>query len=71
MAKNKAEDARISVRNIRRHAKEALEQAREGRRGRRGRGAPAPRSGSTAITKKHVDEIDELLKHKEAELLEV
>ena len=33
--------------------------------------SPAPRSGSTAMTKKHTDAIDELLKHKEAELLEV
>ena len=33
--------------------------------------SPAPRSGSTAITKKHIDAIDEMLKHKEAELLEV
>ena len=33
--------------------------------------SPAPRSGSTAVTKTHTDQIDELLKHKEAELLEV
>ena len=30
-----------------------------------------PRSGSTASTKKHTDAIDDLLKHKESELLEV
>ena len=71
VASTKAEDARVSVRNIRRTAKDDAREARQGRRGRRGRGRRAPRRSSTTITKKHVDQIDELLKHKEAELLEV
>ena len=33
--------------------------------------SPAPRRSSTRTTKKYTDQIDELLKHKEAELLEV
>jgi ribosome recycling factor len=70
MAKAKAEDGRISVRNIRRHAKQTLEKLeKDGEVGKDDvTGAEKRLDG---ITKKHVDEIDELLKHKEAELLEV
>ena len=70
MARAKAEDGRVSVRNIRRNAKQALE--RLGSEGEVGKddvtGAEKRLDG---VTKKHVDEIDEMLKHKEAELLEV
>jgi ribosome recycling factor len=70
MAHRKAEDGRVSVRNIRRHAKQSLEKL--GADGEVGKddvtGAEKRLDG---ITKKHVDEIDEMLKHKEAELLEV
>jgi len=70
MAKSKAEDGRISVRNIRRHAKQTLEKLeKDGEVGKDDvTGAEKRLDG---ITKKHVDEIDEMLKHKEAELLEV
>jgi ribosome recycling factor len=70
MAKHKAEDGRVSVRNIRRHAKQSLEKlASDGEVGKDDvTGAEKRLDG---ITKKHVDEIDEMLKHKEAELLEV
>ena len=70
MAKTKAEDGRISVRNIRRHAKQTLEKLeKDGEVGKDDvTGAEKRLDG---ITKKHVDEIDEMLKHKEAELLEV
>jgi ribosome recycling factor len=70
MAKAKAEDGRISVRNIRRHAKQALEKLeKDGEVGKDDvTGAEKRLDG---ITKKHVDEIDEMLKQKEAELLEV
>ena len=40
VARHKAEDARISMRNIRRHAKDALDKLHQGRRGRRGRRPP-------------------------------
>ncbi|MDN5630644.1 ribosome recycling factor [Kocuria sp.] len=64
----KAEAGRVSVRNIRRHAKEAIEKLvkdgevgeDDGKRGEK---------DLDAVTKKHIDQIDELLKNKEAELL--
>jgi len=70
MAKAKAEDGRISVRNIRRNAKQALEKLeKDGEVGKDDvTGAEKRLDG---ITKKHVDEIDEMLKHKESELMEV
>ena len=70
MAKGKAEDGRVSVRNIRRNAKQALEKLeKDGEVGKDDvTGAEKRLDG---ITKKHTDEIDEMLKHKEAELLEV
>ena len=45
MAHHQAEDAKVSVRNIRRHAKTHPREARQGRRGRRGRGG-ARREGA-------------------------
>jgi ribosome recycling factor len=70
MAKSKAEDGRISVRNIRRHAKQALEKLeKDGEVGKDD--VTGAEKRLDAMTKKHVDAIDEMLKHKEAELLEV
>jgi ribosome recycling factor len=70
MAKHKAEDGRVSVRNIRRHAKQSLEKlGSDGDVGKDDVTGAEKRLDS--ITKKHVDDIDEMLKHKEAELLEV
>jgi ribosome recycling factor len=70
LARSKAEDSRISVRSIRRTAKQALEKLeKDGEVGQDDViGAEKRLDG---MTKKHVDEIDDLLKHKEAELLEV
>ena len=70
MAKSKAEDGRVSVRNIRRNAKQTLEKLeKDGEVGKDDvTGAEKRLDG---ITKKHTDEIDDMLKHKEAELLEV
>ena len=70
LAKTKAEDGRVSVRNIRRHAKQALEKAeKDGEVGKDDvTGAEKRLDG---LTKKATDAIDELLKHKEAELMEV
>jgi ribosome recycling factor len=70
VAKAKAEDARIAIRNIRRSAKEALEKmAKDGDVGKDdvARGEKALED----LTTKAVGHIDEMLKHKEAELLEV
>ena len=70
VAKSKAEEARVSVRNIRRHAKDQVEKSiKDGETGEdEGKSAEKRLEG---LTKKYVDSIDELLKHKEAELLEV
>ena len=70
MAKTKAEDGKISVRHIRRNAKQALEKLeKDGEVGKDD--VTGAEKKLDAMTKKHVDEVDEMLKHKEAELLEV
>jgi ribosome recycling factor len=70
VARSKAEEGRVSVRNIRRHAKQALDKLeKDGEVGKDDvTGAEKRLDG---LTKKHVDSIDDMLKHKEAELLEV
>jgi ribosome recycling factor len=70
VAKTKGEDAKVSVRNIRRHAKEAIDKlVKDGEVGEDdGRRAEKELDDLTA---KHTAKIDDLLKHKEAELLEV
>jgi ribosome recycling factor len=70
VARAKAEDGRVSVRNIRRHAKQGLEKlATDGEVGKDDvTGAEKRLDG---LTKAHTDKIDDLLKHKEAELIEV
>ena len=70
LAKAQAEDGRVSVRNVRRTAKQGLEKLeKDGEVGKDDvTGAEKRLDG---ITKSHTDAIDEMLKHKEAELLEV
>jgi ribosome recycling factor len=70
VARTKAEDAKISVRNIRRHAKETIDKLiKDGEVGEdEGKRGEKELDGFTA---KHTSQIDEALKHKEAELLEV
>ena len=70
LARTKAEDGRVAVRNLRRTAKQNLEKLeKDGEVGKDDvTGAEKRLDG---ITKKHTDAIDELLKSKEAELLEV
>ncbi|WP_268236452.1 ribosome recycling factor [Marmoricola endophyticus] len=70
VARAKAEDGRVSVRNIRRTAKQSLEKL--GADGEVGKDdVTGAEKKLDATTKKHTDAIDEMLKHKEAELLEV
>ena len=70
IAKAKAEDARVSVRNVRRRAKEELDRInKEGEAGEDEVGRAEKELEQ--VTKRHVDVIDELLRHKETELLEV
>ncbi len=70
LARTKGEDAKISIRNIRRKAKEELDRiSKDGEAGEDEVGRAEKEL--EALTKKHVDNIDEVLKGKEAELLEV
>jgi ribosome recycling factor len=70
LARHKGEDAKVSIRNIRRKAKDELDKLvkdgevgeDDGNRGEK---------ELDATTKKYVDTVDELLKGKESELLEV
>jgi ribosome recycling factor len=70
LAKHKAEDARISVRGARRTAKEALDKMVKDSEVGKDEVARAEKQ-LDASTRKHTDEIDDVLKHKETELLEV
>ncbi|MEI6120528.1 MAG: ribosome recycling factor [Actinomycetes bacterium] len=70
VARNKAEDSRISIRNIRRATKEAMEKMEKDGDAGKDDVARAEKDLEKA-TSDHVTKIDELLKHKEAELLEV
>jgi ribosome recycling factor len=70
LAKSKAEDARISVRGTRRAAKEALDKLVKDKEVGEDEVVRAEKQ-LDAATKKHTDAIDDVLKHKEAELLEV
>ncbi|MEU6138027.1 ribosome recycling factor [Nocardioides sp. NPDC047086] len=70
LAKEKAEQGRISVRQVRQKAKQGLEKLEKD-----GEASKDDVTGAEkrldSLTKKHTDAIDELLKSKEAELLEV
>ncbi|GAA4656263.1 ribosome recycling factor [Streptomyces chumphonensis] len=70
VAKGKGEDAKVSIRSVRRKAKEAIDKAvKDGDIGEdEGRRAEKELDDTTS---KYVGQVDELLKHKEAELLEV
>ncbi|MFC4000689.1 ribosome recycling factor [Prauserella oleivorans] len=70
VAKSKGEDARISIRSVRRKAKEELDRiARDGEAGE-DEVARAEKELQN-LTDKYVHQVEELVKHKEAELLEV
>jgi ribosome recycling factor len=70
IARGKAEDARVSVRSVRRRTKDDLDRiAKDGEAGE-DEVARAEKE-LDAVTRRHVDTIDELLKHKESELLSV
>jgi ribosome recycling factor len=70
VARNKAESGRVSVRNIRRHAKETLDKlVKDGEVGEDEVHRAVKELDD--LTQKYVAKIDELLKHKESELLEV
>lgn len=70
LARTKAEDSRIAIRNIRRHAKDALDKlAKDGDAGEDE--VHRAEKELEDVTHKYVAQVDEMLKHKEEELLEV
>ena len=70
VARTKAEDGKVAVRNLRRTAKQALEKLeKDGEVGKDDEAGAEKRLDG--ITKRHTDAIDEMLKNKEAELIEV
>jgi len=70
VARSRGEDAKVAIRNIRRHAKDTLDRlVRDGEAGEdEVRRSERELDETTA---RHVHHVDELMKHKEAELLEV
>ena len=70
VARSKGEDAKVAVRNVRRRGKEELDRiVKDGEAGEdEGRRAEKELE---ELTHKYVAQLDELIKHKEAELLEV
>jgi ribosome recycling factor len=70
VARTKAEESRVSIRNIRRAAKETMEKLeKDGEIGKDD--LTRSEKDLEKLTTDHVAKIDELLKHKETELLEV
>jgi ribosome recycling factor len=70
VARSKAEDARVSIRNIRRKAKEELDRlVKDGETGEDE--VTRAEKELEKTTAQYVHTVDELLRHKEAELLEV
>jgi ribosome recycling factor len=70
LAKHKAEEARVAVRNNRRHALESVHKLLKDKEVSEDDSRGAEKQ-LEAATKKHIDAVDDLLKVKEAELLEV
>jgi ribosome recycling factor len=70
VARHKAEEGRVAIRNIRRHAKESLDKlARDGETGEDD--VARAEKELEKITHGYIEQVDEALRHKEAELLEV
>ena len=70
VARHKAEDGRVAIRNIRRHAKDSLDKMVKAGDAGEDEVRRAERELDD-LTHTYVGQVDELLKHKEAELLEV
>ncbi len=70
VARHKAEEGRVAIRNVRRHAKDALDRlSKDGETGE-----DAVRRAEKELedlTHRYVAQVDEALRHKETELLEV
>jgi len=70
VARNKGEDAKISIRAVRRKAKDILDKLNKDGEAGEDEVRRAEKELED-VTARHVTQVDELLKHKEAELLEV
>jgi ribosome recycling factor len=70
VARHKAEDSRVAIRNIRRHAKDSIDKLVKNGEAGEDDGRRAERE-LDELTHGYVTQVDELLKNKEAELLEV
>lgn len=70
LARTKAEEARVSIRGVRRSAKDDIDKLVKDSEVGEDEAARAEKQ-LDAATKKHTDAVDELLKRKESELLEV
>lgn len=70
LARAKAEEGRVAIRNARRHAIDACKKMEKNKEVGEDEVSRAEKK-LDEITKKHVEAVDELLKRKEAELLEV
>jgi ribosome recycling factor len=70
VAKHKGEEAKVSIRSVRRHAKDALDRlAKDGETGEDD--VHRAEIELDRLTAKYAGHVDDLVKHKEAELLEV
>ncbi len=70
LAKSKAEDGRVAVRGVRRNAKQAMDRAEKDSEISKD-DVTGGEKRLDGMTKKYVDMVDDLLKNKETELLEV
>jgi ribosome recycling factor len=70
VARHKAEESRVSIRNIRRHGKDGVDKLVKNGEAGEDEGRRAVHE-LDELTKTYVDQVDDLLKTKEAELLEV
>jgi ribosome recycling factor len=70
VARHKGEDAKVSIRSVRRHAKDALDKlARDGEAGEDD--VHRAEAELDKLTARYAAQVDDLVKHKEGELLEI
>ncbi|MDR1386646.1 MAG: ribosome recycling factor [Propionibacteriaceae bacterium] len=70
LARTKAEEGRVAIRNVRRHANDAVHKLVKDHQSGEDEAKKAEKQ-LDGLTKKHSDAVDDLLKRKEAELREV
>jgi ribosome recycling factor len=70
VARHKAEEGRVAIRNIRRHGKDAIDRLVKNGDAGEDEGRRAVHELDN-LTKTYIDQVDELLRNKESELLEV